>query len=77
MFLIRGWKGERMNVSWTVKKNLSGSYDVFKNGHIVQRRVPFEKLEAAMTPYKVSGQYWQNLLRQLEDGREATVGVDS
>lgn len=66
-----------MNVNWTVKQNLSGSYDVFKNGHIVQRRIPFEKLEAAMNPYNVTGHHWQNLLRQLEDGREGTVGVDS
>jgi hypothetical protein len=66
-----------MYVNLTVKENLSGSYDVFKNGNIVQRRVPFEKLEAAMSPHHVKGQSWQNLLTQLESSREGTVSIDS
>jgi hypothetical protein len=62
-----------MYVNWTVSKNLSGSYDAFKNGNIVQRRVPFEKLKATLSPHHVKGQDWQKLLTQLEIAREGTV----
>lgn len=65
-----------MLVSWTVKQNLSGTYDVFRNGNIAQRRIPLENLEATLGPHHIRGQHWLNLLRQLEESGEGTVTIE-
>ncbi len=65
-----------MRVSWTVKQNPHGSCDIYKDEALLQSRVPFEKLEAAMNPHHVRGDYWNDLLKQLETKREGTVVID-
>ena len=65
-----------MRVSWTVKQNQSGSYDIHKDGVLLLRKIPFEKLQSVMDPHHVRGENWKNLLRQLETNRQGTVVID-